>query len=69
MIDTTLGIFNPLSGPRTADAVAESLKSHPEDTRLFLDDLAACDLVINKDGTYRNTAIAQEFLVSPSSPV
>ncbi len=27
-----LGVFNHLSEPKTADAVAESLKSHPENT-------------------------------------
>lgn len=46
--------------------MAEVLKSHPEDTGLFLDDLVACDLVIKKDGTYWNTAIAQEFLMEGS---
>jgi SAM-dependent methyltransferase len=61
-----LGVFNQLSEPKTADAVAETLKSHPENTRLFLDGLAACDLVTKKDGTYRNTTIAQEFLVEGS---
>jgi predicted nicotinamide N-methyase len=61
-----LGVFNQLSEPKTAEAVAEILESHPENTRLFLDGLAACDLVTKKDGTYRNTAIAQEFLVEGS---
>jgi SAM-dependent methyltransferase len=61
-----LGVFNHLSEPATADAVAAAIGSHPENTRLFLDGLAACDLVTKKDGTYRNTTIVQEFLVEGS---
>ncbi len=61
-----LGVFNQLSEHKTADAVAETLKSHPENTRLFLDGLAACDLLLKNDGTYLNTTIAQEFLVEGS---
>ena len=53
-----LGIFNQLSEPKTAGAVAEAIGSHPANTRLFLDGLAACDLVTKKDGTYRNTLVA-----------
>ena len=58
-----LGVFNHLSEPKTAETVAAAIDSHPENTRLFLDGLAACDLVTKKDGTYRNTTTAQEFLV------
>ena len=61
-----LKVFNHLSEPRTADAVASVIGSHPANTRLFLDGLAACDLVTKKDGTYRNTLVAQEFLVEGS---
>lgn len=61
-----LGVFNHLSEPETAETVAAAIGSHPENTRLFLDGLAACDLVTKKDGTYRNTTTAQEFLVEGS---
>jgi SAM-dependent methyltransferase len=61
-----LGVFNQLPEPKTAEAVAEALKSHPENTRLFLDGLAACDLLLKKDGTYQNTTITQEFLIEGS---
>ncbi len=61
-----LGVFNQLSDPRSADAVADAISSHPENTRLFLDGLAACDLITKKDGTYRNTPVTQEFLVDGS---
>jgi hypothetical protein len=40
-----LGVFNHLSEPKTAETVAAAIGSHPENTRLFLDGLAACDLV------------------------
>ena len=59
-------VFNHLSKPKSADAVAEAIGTHLENTRLFLDGLAACDLVTKKDGTYRNTTTAQEFLVEGS---
>ena len=61
-----LGVFNHLSEPKTAETVAAAIGTHPGNTRLFLDGLAACDLITKKDGTYRNAAIAQEFLVEGS---
>ena len=61
-----LGVFNHLSEPKSAETVAAAIGSHPENTRLFLDGLAACDLVTKKGGTYRNTTTAQEFLVEGS---
>jgi hypothetical protein len=61
-----LKVFNHLGEPKTADAVASVIGSHTANTRLFLDGLAACDLVTKKDGTYRNTLVAQEFLVDGS---
>jgi len=61
-----LGVFNHLSEPESADAAAKAIGSHQENTRLFLDGLAACDLITKKDGTYRNTPIAQEFLAEGS---
>jgi predicted O-methyltransferase YrrM len=59
-------VFNHLSEPKTADAVAEAIGTHPENTRLFLDGLAACDLIRKKGGLYQNTAVTQEFLVEGS---
>jgi predicted O-methyltransferase YrrM len=61
-----LGVFNQLSEPRSADAVAEAISAHPENTRLFLDGLAACDLVVKRNGLYQNTPLAQAFLVEDS---
>lgn len=61
-----LKVFNQLSKPRSADAVAQTIDTHPENTRLFLDGLAACDLVLKKNGLYRNAPLAQTFLVEGS---
>jgi hypothetical protein len=43
-----LEIFNRLSEPRSAEAVAEAISTHPENTRLFLDGLAASDLLVKR---------------------
>ena len=61
-----LKVFNHLGEPKTADAVAAAIGSHPENTRLFFDGLAACDLLLKKNGLYQNTAVTQEFLVEVS---
>ena len=61
-----LKVFNHLGEPKAADAVAAAIGSHPENTRLFLDGLAACDLITKKGGLYQNTAVTQEFLVEGS---
>ncbi len=61
-----LKVFNQLSEPKSADAVAEAISSHPENTRLFLDGLAASDLLEKNDGLYQNTAVTQTFLAEGS---
>ena len=61
-----LKVFDQLSEPRSADTVAKTLSTHPVNTRLFLDGLAACDLVMKKDGLYKNALITQAFLVDGS---
>ena len=61
-----LKVFNQLSEPKSADAVAEAIGSHPENTRLFLDGLAASDLLEKNDGLYQNTAVTQTFLAEGS---
>ena len=58
-----LKVFDQLSEQRSAEAVAEALGTHPENTRLFLDGLTASDLVVKQDGLYQNTPVAQAFLV------
>ena len=61
-----LGVFNQLSEPRSAEAVAKTLSTHPVNTRLFLDGLAASDLVAKKNGLFQNTPVTQTFLVEGS---
>ena len=58
-----LKVFNQLSEPNSAEVVADAIGSHPENTRLFLNGLAASDLVVKKNGMYQNTSVTQAFLV------
>ena len=61
-----LKVFDQLSEPRSAEAVAKTLSTHPVNTRLFLDGLAASDLIIKKNGLYQNMPVTQTFLVEGS---
>ena len=61
-----LKVFNQLSEPKSAEAVAKALGTHQVNTRQFLDGLAASDLVVKQNGLYQNTAVAQAFLVDGS---
>lgn len=58
-----LNVFNHLSASNSVNSVAKAIGSHYENTRLFLDGLAAIDLVVKKDDLYQNTAVTQTFLV------
>ncbi len=58
-----LKVFNKLSEPKSADAVAEAIGTYPRNTRLFLDGLAAIDLLEKKNGLYTNSPVARAFLV------
>jgi len=58
-----LKVFNQLSEPRSADEVAQAIGTHLGITRVFLDSLTAIDLLQKKDGLYRNSPIAQAYLV------
>jgi len=59
-------VFNHLTEPKSADAVAESIDAHPGNTRVLLDGLTACDLVVKKNGLCHNAPAAQTFLVEGS---
>lgn len=61
-----LKVFNALSEPRSADAVAQAIGTHPRNTSVFLNGLTAMDLLQKKDGLYSNSPIAQAFLVENS---
>ena len=58
-----LKVFNELSEPKSANAVAEAMGTHPRNTKVFLDGLAAIDLLEKKNGLYTNSPVAQAFLV------
>ena len=61
-----LGVFNHLSEPRSAEAVAEAIGGHPDNTEAFLDALTACDVLLKTEGLYRNAPDSQSFLVGGS---
>ena len=61
-----LKVFNQLSEPKSADAVAQAIGTHPRNTGVFLDSLTAIDLLQKKNGLYRNSPITQAFLVEDS---
>lgn len=63
MTGIELKVFNHLSEPVSASELACRLGFHEENTRIFLDGLTAIKLIVKKDGLYRNTPVAQVFLV------
>ncbi len=58
-----LRVFDRLSRPKTVADAAGEMGSHPDNTRILLDALASCGLLGKKNGLYRNTPVAQAFLV------
>ncbi len=63
MAGIELKVFNELSEPKSADAVTKAIDTHPNNTRLFLDALAAINLLEKKNELYKNSPEAQAFLV------
>ena len=61
-----LKVFNHLSKPTSAEAVAQAIHTHPGNTRVFLDGLAAIYLVQKKKELYQNTSLVQTFLAEAS---
>jgi len=64
-----LKVFNHLSKPKSPEEVAGAigcLGCHPKSTMLFLNGLAACDLIEKHNGLYQNAPVAQAFLVEGS---
>ena len=61
-----LKVFNQLNEPKSAEAVAGAIGTHPVNTRLFLDGLAANNLVIKNKGLYQNTSVTQTTLMEGS---
>ena len=58
-----LKVFSYLTAPRSAESLAGEIGSHPDNTRLFLDGLVANELLYKRDCRYRNTPLADAFLV------
>lgn len=61
-----LSIFDLLSAPASPESVAHQLNTHSTNTRRLLDGLTTLELLEKKEGTYRNTPLANTFLVSHS---
>ncbi|MDQ1279683.1 MAG: Methyltransferase [Thermoproteota archaeon] len=61
-----LKVFNQLSKPTSVDALVQAIGTHPGNTGIFFDSLTAIDLIQKKNGLYRNSPIAQAFLVEDS---
>ena len=61
-----LKVFNQLNEPKSAEAVAGAIGTHPVNTRLFLDGLAASNLVMKNKGLYQNTSVTQASLMEGS---
>jgi hypothetical protein len=59
-----LEVFNHLCEPESAENLAAAMDTHPANTTLFLNGLAACGLLHKENGLYRNTPVARRFLVT-----
>ena len=62
MTGLELKIFNHLSEPVSAEAVASAIYSNPENTVYFLNSLTAGGFVLKKNALYWNTPQTQAFL-------
>lgn len=67
MTGIELKVFDHLAEPVSADAVAQAIGTHPGNTAMLLDGLASIDLLEKKGGLYRNSPVAQEFLVEDTA--
>ncbi len=60
-----LRVFSHLTEAISADSLAWRMRTHPKNTRVLLDAMAANDLIYKRDGQYVNTPLAEMFLVEP----
>jgi O-methyltransferase. len=56
-------VFNYLSKPISAKEIARKIETKPEPTSRLLDMLAILGVISKKDGQYRNTTSAEEYLM------
>ncbi|PTN35586.1 methyltransferase [Desulfonatronum sp. SC1] len=61
-----LGVFDHLDEFRDLSELSAAIRSHPGNTELFLDALAAIGVVEKKEGRYRNTEQTMRFLMRRS---
>ena len=61
-----LRVFTHLSEPTSAEDIAKILKTHPKNTQIFLNALAASNLIHKKKSLYQNKPLAQTFLMEGS---
>jgi SAM-dependent methyltransferase len=61
-----LGVFDHLDEFRDLSELSAAMGSHPGNTELFLDALAAIGVVEKKEGRYRNTEQTMRFLMRRS---
>lgn len=59
-----LRVFDQLTDPAEATAVAKAIKADPRATEVLLDALTALRLVKKQQGRYLNTLVSSRFLVS-----
>ncbi len=57
-------LFDHLSSPVTAFAIADKIGFHPRNTELFLNVLSGMNIINKKNGMFSNTPESEEFLVS-----
>jgi SAM-dependent methyltransferase len=57
-----LGVFQELSEWKSPEELAEGLHLNPTKTSVFLNSLASLDLIEKKDGRFKNSSVADEFL-------
>ncbi|PIE62391.1 MAG: methyltransferase type 12, partial [Desulfobacterales bacterium] len=63
MTAVDLEVFNYTVEPKSSNDVAGTIGTHPGNTELFLNALASIGLLVKKDGVFRNTELADTFLV------
>ncbi len=63
MTAVDLEVFNYTVEPKSSNDVAGAIGTHPGNTALFLNALASIGLLVKKDGAFRNTELADTFLV------
>jgi predicted O-methyltransferase YrrM len=67
MTGIELKVFAHLTGPTSAESLAQRIGTHEQNTRFLLDGLTANGLLSKQNGRYANTPLAATFLVEGGS--